>query len=67
MELGIIDFFTRHPVHAFVVLELERVSSQSAGLEGSLPRSTESRLADASREAARLAAYLKSAGWAISD
>jgi transcriptional regulator with XRE-family HTH domain len=50
-----------------IMLELEQVSSQTASPEGSPARSTESRLADATREAAKLAAYLKSAGWAISD
>ena len=48
-----------------IMLELERATGASAGSESPLFKSTESRLADASREAARLAAYLKSAGWKI--
>ena len=47
------------------MLELERATKDSAGSESPLFKSTESRLADASHEAARLAAYLKSAGWKI--
>jgi hypothetical protein len=31
MELGIIDFFTRHPVHAFVVPAAELDTSSDCG------------------------------------
>ena len=56
---------TRETSRLQTMLELERATNGSAGAESPLFKSTESRLADASREAARLAAYLKSAGWKI--
>lgn len=56
---------TRETSRLQTMLELERATSGSADPESPLFRITESRLADASREAARLAAYLKSAGWKI--
>ena len=56
---------TREAARLQTMLELERATSGPAGSESPLLKSTKSRLADASREAARLAAYLKSAGWKI--
>ena len=56
---------TRETSRLHTMLELERATSGSAGTDSPLFKSTESRLADASREATRLAAYLKSAGWKI--
>ena len=56
---------TRETSRLQTMLELERATTGTAGTESSLLRSTEARLADARREADRLAAYLKSAGWKI--
>ena len=47
------------------MVQLERAMIGSTSCDGSPLRSTESRLTDTSREADRLAAYLKSAGWKI--
>ena len=56
---------TRETSRLQTMLELERATTGTTETESPLLRSTEARLADASREAARLAAYLKSAGWNI--
>jgi len=47
------------------MVQLERAMIESTSSDGSLLRSTKSRLADTNREADRLAAYLKSACWKI--
>lgn len=56
---------TRETSRLQTMLALERATSGITGPDSPLLKSTESRLADASREASRLAAYLKSAGWRI--
>ena len=56
---------TRETSRLKTMLELERATTGTAGAGSPLLRSTEARLADASREADRLAAYLKSAGWNV--
>ena len=56
---------TRETSRLHTMLELERATLGPTGVESPLLRSTEARFADASREADRLAAYLKSAGWNV--
>jgi len=56
---------TRETSRLQTMLELERATLGPTGVESPLLKSTEARFADASREADRLAAYLKSAGWNI--